>query len=67
MLNIVAVFLAISIIFLIVPQTPTENVVLRRLVETGFFTDYSKAREFLNWTSWSLIFGFLIVLIFLNF
>jgi len=59
MLNFIAIFLATSIILLIVPQTPTENIVLRKLVETGFFTDYSKARDFLILITWSFIFLFL--------
>ena len=67
MLNFIAIFLATSIILLIVPQTPTENIVLRKLVETGFFTDYSKARDFLILITWSFIFLFLLILIVLNF
>jgi preprotein translocase subunit SecG len=66
MLNFIELFIAFSIIFLIVPQTPTENIVLRKLVETGFFTNYNKAKDFLILSTWFLIFLFLILLIFLN-
>ena len=67
MLDFIELILALSIIFLVVPQTPTENIVLRKIVETGFFTNYSKAREFLNFLTWFLIFVFLVLLFLLNF
>jgi protein translocase SecG subunit len=66
MLNFIELIIAFSIIFLIVPQTPTENIVLRKLLETGYFTSYSKAKDFLIWITWFLIFLFLILLIILN-
>jgi preprotein translocase subunit SecG len=65
-LNFIELIIAISIITLIVPQTPTENIVLRKFLETGLFTNYSKAKEFLTWLTWFLIFLFLFLLIFLN-
>ena len=66
MLNFIELFVALSIIVLIVPQTPTENIVLRKILETGFFTNYNKAKDFLIWITWFLIFIFLILLILLN-
>ena len=66
MLHFIELVIAFSIIFLIVPQTPTENIVLRKIVETGLFTNYNKAKDFLNLLTWGLIFGFLIFLIILN-
>jgi hypothetical protein len=66
MLNFIELILAISIIFLVVPQTPTENIVLRKVLETGFFTNYSKAKDFLNFLTWFLIFIFLLLLFVLN-
>nr|QDE53600.1 hypothetical chloroplast RF47 [Micractinium sp. LBA 32] len=66
MLHFIELLIALSIIFLIVPQTPTENIVLRKLLETGLFTNYSKAKDFLIWMTWFLIFFFLLLLIFLN-
>ena len=67
MLHFIELVVAVSIIFLIVPQTPTENIVLRKLLETGFFTNYSKAKDFLISITWIFIFFFLILLIILNF
>ena len=66
MLHFIELVIAFSIIFLIVPQTPTENIVLRKIVETGLFTNYNKAKDFLNLLTWGLIFGFLFLLIILN-
>jgi len=66
MLQFIEVIIAFSIIILVVPQTPTENIVLRKLLETGFFTNYVKAKDFLNKTTWFLIFLFLVLLIALN-
>ena len=66
MLHFIELIIALSIIFLVVPQTPTENIVLRKLLETGLFTNYSKAKKFLIWITWFLIFSFLILVIILN-
>ena len=65
MLKFIELIIALSIIFLIVPQTPTENIVLRKLVETGLFTNYSKAKDFLIWITWFLIFVFAKIKIFI--
>lgn len=66
MLNFIELVIAVSIIILVVPQTPTDNVVLRKFLETGFFTNYGKAKEFLITSTWFLIFVFLFLLIILN-
>ena len=66
MLNFIELVIAVSIIILVVPQTPTDNVVLRKFLETGLFTNYSKAKEFLISITWFLIFVFLFLLIILN-
>ena len=66
MLNFIELVLAMSIIFLVVPQTPTENIVLRKVLETGLFTNYSKAKQFLTLLTWGLIFLFLLLLFILN-
>jgi hypothetical protein len=66
MLHTIAVFLALILIALIVPQTPTENIVLRKILETGFFQNYSQTKKFLRLTTWILIFVFLFLLVFLN-
>jgi hypothetical protein len=60
MLNFFQFLTGILIIVLIVPQTPTENIVLRKFLETGFFTNYSEAKSFLKISTWVLIFLFLI-------
>ena len=52
MLHFIELIISLSIILLVVPQTPTENIVLRKLLETGLFTNYSKAKEFLIWITW---------------
>nr|AII02075.1 putative chloroplast RF47 [Chlorella sorokiniana]AKJ26118.1 putative chloroplast RF47 [Chlorella sorokiniana] len=66
MLHVISVLIAFCLIILIAPQTPTENIVLRKLLESGLFTNYSKAKDFLLWSTWILIFLFLLLLIFLN-
>lgn len=66
MLHVIAILIALCLIILIAPQTPTENIVLRKLLESGLFTNYSKAKDFLLWSTWILIFLFLVLLIFLN-
>ena len=66
MVNFIEIVLAMSIIFLVVPQTPTENIVLRKILETGLFTNYSRAKQFLIFLTWLLISIFLLLLFFLN-
>ena len=66
MLNFIEFILALCLIFVIVPQTPTENILLRKIVETGYFTNYSKAKDFLSTLTWVLIFLFLLFLFILN-
>ena len=66
MLHVIVILIALCLITLIAPQTPTENIVLRKLLESGLFTNYSKAKDFLVWSTWILIFVFLLLLIFLN-
>ncbi len=60
MLQTLQLFIAISIIILIVPQTPTENVILRRFLDTGFFANYSEAKSVVRGLTWFLIFSFLV-------
>ncbi len=67
MLKIIQLFLSFLLILLIVPQTPTENIVLRIFSDTGFFTSYNEAKNFLNILTWTLIFSFLIITFLLNF
>ena len=66
MLQFIELVIAFSIIILVVPQTPTENIVLRTLLETGFFGGYRQAKDFLIQTTWILMFLFFVILIVLN-
>jgi len=66
MLHFIELVIALSIILLVVPQTPKENIVLRKLFETGLFTNYNAAKNFLSRATWSLTFIFLLLLIFIN-
>jgi hypothetical protein len=61
MFNFIQLILAFSIIFIIAPQTPTENIVLRKIVESGLFPNYGKAKTFLIQLTWFLIFAFLLL------
>ena len=60
MLQTIQLLIAICIIVLIVPQTPTENGILRRFLDTGFFENYSEAKSVVRGLTWFLIFTFLI-------
>lgn len=61
MLNIIRLTFAIFVIVLIVPQTPTENLVLRIFYETRSFTNYGQANKFLNLVTWACICLFLLM------
>ena len=61
MLKFIQFCTGILIIILIVPQTPTENIVLRKFLDSGIFTNYSEAKSFLNQITWILIFSFLVL------
>jgi hypothetical protein len=67
MFKIIQNLLGLLIIILIVPQTPTENVVLRKFLDSGFFTTYNQAKKSLTLLTWSLIFMFLLITFSLNF
>jgi hypothetical protein len=66
MLSFFHLIIGILIIILIVPQTPTENIVLRKFLETGFFVNYAEAKSVLNFITWFLICSFLVLTFFLN-
>nr|YP_009105227.1 hypothetical chloroplast RF47 [Pseudochlorella signiensis]AIT93871.1 hypothetical chloroplast RF47 [Pseudochlorella signiensis] len=63
MLNIIQLTFAILVIVLIVPQTPTENALLRIFYETRVFpnSNYGQTKKFLNLLTWVCIFIFLIL------
>ena len=59
MLRILQMLISLLLIVIIIPQTPTENVLLRKALETGYFTSYTEAKDFLNRLTWALVFVFL--------
>ena len=67
MLKIIQTLIGFLLIVLIVPQTPTENIVLRKFLDTGFFTSYNEAKKILTLITWALIFSFLTLTFGLNF
>jgi protein translocase SecG subunit len=67
MLKIIQIILGVLLIILIIPQTPTENIVLRKFADTGIFMNYAEARSFLNKSTWFLILTFLCITFLLNF
>lgn len=62
MINILRFLIAIFVIAIIVPQTPTENILLRLLNDNRFFANYGQAQTFLNRLIWILIPLFLIII-----
>lgn len=64
MVNFIRLLLAISVIAIIVPQTPTENILLRVLNETRLFANYGETQSFLNRLIWILLAFFLIITFF---
>ena len=60
------ILLGSLLILLIIPQTPTENIVLRKFSETGFFASYNESKNFLTKLTWGLIIIFLVLTFFLN-
>ena len=61
MFNLFRFFFAVLVILLIVPQTPTENNLLREFNNTGLFTNYGEAKWFLNFITRFSIFMFLVI------
>ena len=64
MVNFFRLLTAIFVIAIIVPQNPTENLLLRVLNESRFFPNYSQTQNFLNRLIWILIVFFLIITFF---
>ena len=62
MINILRFLIAIFVIAIILPQTPTENILLRLLNDNRFFANYGQAQTFLNRLIWILIALFLIII-----
>ena len=66
MVNFFRLLIAIFVIVIYVPQTPTENILLRVLNQTSFFTNYNyvETQTFLNRLNWILIPVFLTITFF---
>ena len=64
MVNFFRLLTAIFVIAIIVPQNPTENLLLRVLNESRLFPNYSETQIFLNRLIWILITVFLIITFF---
>ena len=62
MINILRFLIAIFVIAIIVPQTPTENILLRVLNDNRLFANYDQAQTFLNRLIWILIPLFLFII-----
>jgi hypothetical protein len=60
----VRIFFSLLVILLLVPQTPSENFLLRSFYATGLFSNYGEANFVLVFLSWFSIFGFLIITFF---
>ena len=67
MFKILQTIFGLFLIALIVPQTPTENIILRKFLDSGFFTSYNEAKKFLTLLTWFLILSFLSLTFGLNF
>ena len=60
MINFFRFLIAIFIIAIIVPQTPTKNILLRIFNKTRLFANSSQTQTFLNRLIWILIPLFLV-------
>jgi preprotein translocase subunit SecG len=67
MLKLIQLTSGVLILLIVIPQTPTENIVLRKFNETGFFENYKNAKKFVDRLTWSLIFIFILLTFILNF
>ncbi len=67
MLKIIQLISGVLILLIVIPQTPTENIVLRKFNETGFFENYKNAKRFVDRLTWSLIVIFITLTFILNF
>ena len=67
MIKIIQLLSGLLILLIVIPQTPTENIVLRKFNETGFFSNYKNAKQFVDILTWSLILIFIILTFVLNF
>ena len=64
MVNFFLLLIAIFVIVIYLPQNSTENLLLRILDQTSFFTNYVETQKFLNRFNWILIAVFLTITFF---
>ena len=67
MIKIIQLLSGLLILLIVIPQTPTENILLRKFNETGFFSNYKNAKKFVDILTWSLIVIFITLTFVLNF
>lgn len=61
MLTFIRFSLTLALIILIVPQTNTENIMLRAFNNSNLFKSYGEAKHFLRWLTWTIIAMYLLV------
>ena len=61
MVTLIRLSFTILVLLLIVPQTPTENLLARMFHNTGRFIHYGQAKKFLSLLTWSCVFIFLLI------
>jgi preprotein translocase subunit SecG len=61
------IFLSILLIILILPQTEFDNLLLRKFLDTGYFTGYPEAKMVLNLLTWLSIYLFFFLNVFFTY
>ncbi len=61
MLTLFRFFASITLIALLVPQTHTENVVLRAFNNSNCFKSYGEAKAFVSFITWLSIFLYIVL------
>ena len=61
MITVIRFILTLILIILIVPQTNTENIMLRAFNSANIFKNYGEAKSFLRWITWLSIVFYLFV------
>jgi preprotein translocase subunit SecG len=65
-LTILQSLLAVLIILYLTPQTPKDNVMVKYMYETGWFTGFKEVKSVLQITNWVLVSLFLLITFLLN-
>ncbi len=61
MITFIRFILTLVLIAVIVPQTNTENILLRAFNNSNLFKNYGEAKSFLQWLTWSAIVLYLFI------